>query len=119
MPSQSTISDDDKAKIKNVVSTKIIAAALARVYYAYPQPSKWSYTGLEGALVFTLDKSDGAHRFKLVDLDDTKGIIWEHELYKDLEYNSDNSFFHSFEGDVSCVSPFVLNTDLTESSRIV
>ena len=43
------------------------------------------------------------HRFKLVDLDENKGILWEHELYENLQYNSNNDFFHSFEGDVSCV----------------
>jgi hypothetical protein len=113
MPSQSTITDNDKSKIKSVVPTKILAAALVRLYYSYPQPDKWCYTGLEGALVFTLDKSDGAHRFKLIDIEDTRGILWEHELYENFEYNSENEFFHSFEGDVSCVSRHVLITDLT------
>ena len=103
MPSQSTISDTDRAKIKAVVPTKILAGALVRLYYSHPQPEKWSYTGLQGALVFTFDKSDGAHHFKLVDLDENKGILWEHELYENLQYNSDNDFFHSFEGDVSFV----------------
>lgn len=103
MPSQSTINDDDKAKIKGVVPTKILAASLARIYYSYPQPNKWCYAGLQGALVFTLDKSDGAYHFKLVDLEGTRGILWDHELYENLEYNSENNFFHSFEGDVSSV----------------
>ena len=103
MPSQSTIADDDKARIKGVVPTKIFAAALVRIYYSYPQPNKWCYTGLQGALVFTFDKSNGAHRFKLVDLEGTRGILWDHEMYENLEYNSENNFFHSFEGDVSYV----------------
>ena len=51
-----TISDNDKAK---KFSTKILAAALV---WLYPQPEKWSYTVLQGALVFNLDKSDGARR---------------------------------------------------------
>ena len=101
MPSQSTITDDDKTKIKSVVPTKIMAGALVRIYYSYPQPDKWSYTGLQGALVFTFDNP--AYHFKLVDLEGNRGILWEHELYENLEYNSENEFFHSFEGDVSCV----------------
>ena len=99
----STITDNDKSKIKGVVLTKIWAATLARIYYSYPQPNKWCYTGLQGALVFTRDKSDGAYHFKLVDLEGTRGILWNHELYENFEYYSENSFFHSFEGDVSCV----------------
>ena len=101
MSPQPTITDDDKSKIKAVVPVKILAAALVRIYYSYPQPNKWSYTGLQGALVFTFDKSNGAHHFKMVDLEGSKGVLWEHELYDDLEYDPENDFFHSFEGDVS------------------
>jgi neural Wiskott-Aldrich syndrome protein len=104
MPSQATIADDDKAKIKAFVPTKIFSAALVRIYYTYPQPNKWCYTGLQGALVFTFDKSDDAFHFKMVDLEGTRGILWEHEVYKNLEYNVENSFFHSFEGDVCLTS---------------
>ena len=106
MPSQSTITADEKAKIKHAIPTpanKIFSAALARVYYAYPQPNKWSYAGLQGALVFTLDNSNDTYHFKMVDLEGNKGVIWEHELYDDLEYEPESSFFHSFEGDVSCL----------------
>lgn len=103
MPSQSTITADEKVKIKSAITTKIFSATLARIYYAYPQPEKWSYAGLQGALVFTLDNSNNTYYFKMVDLDGTRGILWEHELYEDLEYNRERNFFHSFEGDVSSV----------------
>lgn len=102
MPTQS-LNTDEKAKIKSAIppsSNKIFGAALARVYYAYPQPDKWSYAGLQGALVFAKDNSNNAFFFKMVDLDGTRGVIWEHELYEDLEYNPDRAFFHSFAGDV-------------------
>ena len=103
MTSPSTITDDDKAKIKAVVPTKILAATMVRIYYSYPQPNKWNYTGIQGALVLTFEKSYSAHHFMMVDLEGNKGIIWEHELYDDFEYHPENDFFHSFEGDVSCV----------------
>lgn len=32
----------------------------------------------------------------------TRGIIWEHELYNNFVLNQDRTFFHTFEGDVSC-----------------
>jgi len=38
----------------------------------------------------------------MVDLDGTRGVIWEHELYDGLVLNQDRTFFLSFEGDVSC-----------------
>jgi Wiskott-Aldrich syndrome protein len=106
MPSQSTLSGDDKAKVKAAIpvsatDNKIFSATLARIYYAYPKPDKWSYTGLQGALAFTKDHRTNALTFKLVDVDGTRGVIWEYELYEGLDYFPDRAFFHSFQGDVS------------------
>lgn len=106
MPSQSTLSDDEKAKVKSIVSApshKIGYAALARIYYAYPQPGKWAYSGLQGALVFSTDNNNNTMHFKMVDLDGTRGVIWDQELYEGFELNQDRAFFLSFEGDV-CIS---------------
>lgn len=112
MPTSSAISTDDKAKIKAAIpssSNKILTAALARVYYAYPDPKQWSYTGLQGAIALAKDNTRNAHFFRLVDLVGTRGVIWEHELYEGFEYHEDRSFFFSFPGDVSCsISTFIL-----------
>ncbi|KAI0700298.1 hypothetical protein BC835DRAFT_1451484 [Cytidiella melzeri] len=102
MPTSSAISSDDKAKIKAAIpnsTNKILTAAVARIYYAYPDPRQWSYSGLQGALALAKDSSRGAHVFKLVDIMGTGGIVWEHELYEGLEYNQDRPFFYSFSGD--------------------
>jgi Wiskott-Aldrich syndrome protein len=104
MPSQSTLTADDKAKVKSAFppsSSKVFYAAIARIYYAYPQPEKWSYAGLQGALSLVKDTTKNILSFKMVDLDGTRGVIWEHELYEGLEYHPDRAFFHSFAGDVS------------------
>jgi hypothetical protein len=104
MPAQSTLSADDKSKVKSAIpnsSNKIITAALARVYFAHPQPNKWSYGGLQGALAFARDNSVGSLYLRLVDLNGTRGVIWEHEIYEGFEYYQDRPFFHSFPGDVS------------------
>jgi Wiskott-Aldrich syndrome protein len=101
------ISSSDELKIKAYLletEYKILAAALARVYYAHPDPNEWRYTGLEGVLVFVRD--DVSHRnefcFKLVDITCGGGIIWEHEVGQgDFEYEKDAEYFHSFSGDVS------------------
>lgn len=103
MPAQSTLSADEKAKVKaavNAPANKIFTAALTRIYYAHPNPNEWSYSGMQGALAFVKDQQ-GVFNFKLVDLLGTRGIIWEHELYEGFEYFQDRPFFHSFPGDVS------------------
>lgn len=103
MPSQSTLNTDEKNKVKAAIppsSNKILYAALARIYYAHPQPDEWAYAGLQGALAFVKDSSKNAFAFRLVDLTGTRGVIWEYELYDGLEYYPDRAFFHSFAADV-------------------
>jgi neural Wiskott-Aldrich syndrome protein len=111
MPSQSTLSSDDKNRVKSAVSAssfKIHTAALARIYFAYPDPSRWSYGGLQGALAFVYDKQKSIFSVKMVDLAGTRGVIWEHELYEGFEYFSDRPYFQSFAGDVSQVGLCIL-----------
>jgi neural Wiskott-Aldrich syndrome protein len=105
MPAQSSLSSDEKSKIKSTLpasSYKIFSAVLARIYYAHPNPAEWSYAGLQGALALVQDKGGpGAMHLKLIDVQGTRGVVWKHELYKGFEYNADRGFFHSFAGDVS------------------
>ncbi len=104
MPSQSTLSKEEKDKVKSAIpapSNKIFYATLARIYYAYPRPNEWSYSGLQGALALTKNNLTGALLFRLVDMSGTRGIIWEHEFYDGLDYFADRAFFHSFPGDAS------------------
>ncbi len=102
MPSSSTLSANDRNIIKSVIpsSTKILAASLARIYFAYPDPHSWSYSGLQGALLLVSDSGRGAHFLCLVDLVGTRGKLWEHEFYNDMDYYQDRIFFHTFAGDV-------------------
>ena len=100
------LTPEEKNKVKNAIpknSKTIFCDALARIFYAHPDPKKWSYAGLQGALVLTQDPQNILNilLLKLVDVDGTRGVIWEHELYTDFELEQDNSFFHSFPGDVS------------------
>jgi hypothetical protein len=106
MPAQSILSKEEKAKVTSAIpkgSNKLWIASLARIYYAYPNPSQWSYAGLQGGLAFAKN-SQGALHFKLVDLDGTRGVIWEHELYQNFDYFQDRPYFHSFPGDVRILS---------------
>lgn len=103
MPLQSTMNKDEKDRVKNALTptSKILTATVARIYYAYPDPQNWSFSGEQGGLAFVKDKSSGLYYFRLVDLQGTRGILWEHELYDNFMLNEDRPFFHSFAGDVS------------------
>ena len=104
MPTTSALSADEKAKVKAAVPTssfKIQTATPARVYYAFPGSSNWSYSGLQGGLAFGQDKSRNTFHLKMVDISGTRGVVWEHELYEGFEYFEDRPYFHTFEGDVS------------------
>ncbi|RSH79746.1 Wiskott-Aldrich syndrome protein 1 [Apiotrichum porosum] len=103
MAGSTLLSADDKAKVKKAIPTssssnKIITAAVARVYTARPN-SGWNYSGATGALVFVADKNRGGLWFRVVDLTSHNGVIWEHELPNEIEYNQDKPFFHSWAGD--------------------
>ena len=102
MPSSSTMSADEKNKVKGVLSpyNKILMATVARIYYAHPDPNSWTFSGHQGGLAFVKDKNDGLYYFRLVDLQGTRGVIWQHELYENFTLNEDRAFFHSFAGDV-------------------
>lgn len=71
MPSASTISGSDKAKVKAAVAatkTKIITATVARLYASEPESGSWKYSGLEGAIAFVRDNEKNTFYLKLVDL---------------------------------------------------
>lgn len=67
----SALSDADKQIIRRVVpkqANKIEAAAVARLYVAYPNKQQWVYTGLQGAAVLADDLVGNTFWIKLVDL---------------------------------------------------
>lgn len=70
MPSTSTLTSAEKASVKKHAPTssgdKILTAAIGRVYYAFPDPAKWSYSGISGAIVFGWGSHGGW--LKVVDL---------------------------------------------------
>lgn len=67
----SILSDADKETVKRTVpkaSNKIQAVAVARLYVAYPNRSRWTYTGLQGAAVLSNDTVGNTFWIKLVDI---------------------------------------------------
>ena len=99
MPS---LNSDDKAKIKRAIpkaSNKIVTAAIARLYVAFPEPHKWKFTGLSGAVVLARDTVGETYFLKLVDVVGAGQVLWDQELWKGFQYNQDRVFFHSFEMD--------------------
>ncbi|KAJ4375409.1 hypothetical protein N0V85_009043 [Neurospora sp. IMI 360204] len=97
----SILSDDDKETVKRCVpkqTNKIHAVAVARLYVAYPNPSKWTYTGLQGAVVLANDLVGNTYWIKLVDISPgNRGVIWDQEIFDTWSYNQDRVFFHTFE----------------------
>lgn len=67
----SILSDEDKETVKRTVpkqTNKIQAVAVARLYVAFPNRSKWTYTGLQGAVVLANDLVGNTYWLKLVDI---------------------------------------------------
>jgi hypothetical protein len=67
----SILSEADKETVKRQVpkaSNKIQAVAVARLYIAYPDPFKWTDTGLQGAAVLSNDLVGNTYWVKLVDI---------------------------------------------------
>ncbi|PKS09454.1 hypothetical protein jhhlp_004070 [Lomentospora prolificans] len=97
----SILNEDDKATVKRVVpkqSNKIQAVGVARLYVAYPNRSKWTYTGLQGAVVLANDLVGNTYWLKMVDISPAnRGVIWDQEIFDTWTYNQDRTFFHSFE----------------------
>lgn len=67
----SILNDDDRETVKRFVpkqTNKIHAVAVARLYVAYPNRSKWTYTGLQGAVVLANDLVGNTYWVKMVDI---------------------------------------------------
>lgn len=94
------LTNPDKEKIKRAIpkaSNKIIDATACRLYIAYPDPTKWTYTGLVGAIALVDDLVGHTFFLKLVDITGTRGVLWDQELYVNFAYHQDRTFFHTFE----------------------
>lgn len=73
----SVLSDDDKETVRRMVpkaSNKIQAVAVAKLYIAYPNRSKWTDTGLQGAVVLCNDLIGNTYWLKLVDISVSKPV---------------------------------------------
>ncbi|KAF2097958.1 WH1-domain-containing protein [Rhizodiscina lignyota] len=98
----SILSEEDKQTVKRTVpkaSNKIHAVAVAKLYIAYPNRQRWTYTGLQGAVVLANDLVGNTFWIKLVDVSKpaNRGVIWDQEIYDTWSYNQDRTFFHTFE----------------------
>ncbi|KAH6956732.1 wiskott-aldrich syndrome protein [Fusarium avenaceum] len=97
----SILTDDDKDTVKRFIpkqSNKIQAVAVAKLYVAYPSRSKWTYTGLQGAVALVNDLVGNTYWIKMVDISPTnRGVIWDQEIFDTWSYNQDRTFFHTFE----------------------
>jgi neural Wiskott-Aldrich syndrome protein len=76
----SILSDEDKQLVKRIVpkpSNKIHAVAVVKLYIAYPDPTRWTFTGLQGAAVLADDLVGNTIWIKLVDISvRVVGVCW-------------------------------------------
>lgn len=67
----SILEQHDKETVKRFVpkqSNKIHAVGVARLYVTLPSTSKWTYTGLQGAIVLCNDLVGNTFWLKMVDI---------------------------------------------------
>jgi hypothetical protein len=65
------LSVDEKDVVNRAVpksTNKIFAVAVARLYVAYPNPQRWTYTGISGALILANDLVGNTFWLKIVDI---------------------------------------------------
>ncbi|EPZ33916.1 hypothetical protein ROZALSC1DRAFT_31138 [Rozella allomycis CSF55] len=89
-----TIVVQDKAVIKSAIFT----ATIVKLYHS--KGKSWLYQDILGAVVIARDIKSNIPFFKIVDLK----VVWEHEIYPEIDYVQDRPYFHSFSGDVSISS---------------
>lgn len=67
----SILSEDNKETVRRTVpkaANKIHAVAVTRLYIAYPNRQRWTYTGLQGAVVLANDLVGNTFWIKMVDI---------------------------------------------------
>lgn len=67
----SILSKDEKQIVKRAIpssSNNIITVAVGRLYVAYPDPKRWNFTGISGAVVLCEDLVGNTFFFKIVDV---------------------------------------------------
>ena len=65
------LSPTEKETVNRAVprsANKIQAVAVARLYIAYPNKQRWTYTGLQGAAVLANDLIGNTYWIKMVDV---------------------------------------------------
>ena len=79
----SVLSDADKETVKRTVpkgANKIHAVAVARLYIARPNQQRWTYTGLQGAVVLANDLVGNTYWLKMVDV----SVRWNFSLIAEM-----------------------------------
>ncbi|KAI8067939.1 hypothetical protein BC940DRAFT_367252 [Gongronella butleri] len=100
MPSAALVTAEDKNKVRRTLpNTKIYAATVARLYVAYPNPHKWAYANIWGAIAFLKDKKTHSLYFRIIDLINHRGVVWEQELYDGFQLDKQTPFFFTFASD--------------------
>ncbi|KAL6072597.1 Wiscott-Aldrich syndrome protein [Balamuthia mandrillaris] len=91
------LTPEEQDSIWEAAGGEIQSLTVARLYYA--EGSSWTYNGEYGALALVAE--EGCRYLRLINLE-TLALTWQQELFLEFDYQSPESFFHTFEGD-NCV----------------
>jgi len=96
----SSLTASEKQLIEsNLRKFQIISTAVARLYLAYPDRNNWTYKSL-GAITVVYDNAN-SYYLKLLDIQRNGEVLWECPITKQLKYNDECNYFHSFYTDYS------------------
>ncbi|KAJ2708291.1 hypothetical protein FB645_000137 [Coemansia sp. IMI 203386] len=104
MPSPSLLSHDERSTILNVQPKpkfSVLGAAVARLFVAHPDTSRWTYTRRFGALVLVKDtQNNDASFLRIINLGSPgQAVLWEQELYRGFDFARQTPFFFTVAGD--------------------
>lgn len=108
----SLLSTDENLQVFNLLGNKCVtlATTVVQLYTTIPPVhSQWSKKGT-GVLCFVRDVNRKNYFFRLYNLK-RDSMIWEHEMYNNMEYIESRPFFHMFEGEENIVAFNFANYD--------
>ncbi|KAH6571796.1 hypothetical protein BASA60_006973 [Batrachochytrium salamandrivorans] len=86
----------ERRAVERGVGDEVVAVAITRLYKAEGNSREYMYGGIMGVMALARSAT-GSWSFKLADVNSGR-VLWEQDLIKDIKYQQDRPFFHSFLG---------------------
>eukprot|EP00124_Ichthyophonus_hoferi_P004029 Ihof_evm1s399 gene=Ihof_evmTU1s399 len=94
------LTNQDVGMVNAVLGNRneVLGVTVARLYLADPDPRQWTYSNHMGVIVLAKDRDRKSYFIRLVSLQLEK-LVWEQELYSEMQYKTPKLFFHTFATD--------------------